>query len=104
MLGDSGVLGPSLQHKMWSDDSDIIHNVSSIHTHLYCTTCVVYCGPYREDTLPAVTALKYKNALTLAVGTASGQVSTSHTHTHTHTHACTHARTHTHTHTAGLAL
>ena len=36
---------------------------------------IAYYPPtHREDFIPAVTALKYKDALNLAVGTATGQV------------------------------
>ena len=76
VLGWSGMLGSTLQHSVWSNDpvpcdSIFQHEVviiARVGMKLYAHS------PHRDGTVPAVTALKYKNALTLAVGTASGQV------------------------------
>ena len=62
---------------MWTDGCEFGHHGARVsHPALMNGERCVFFSITRGDTTlqPAVTALKYKNSLTLAVGTASGQV------------------------------
>lgn len=90
-VGYRGVLGPQVENQSWVSDSLCLRNgicfsrvsvtstwsISSSHASFFFFSCSSFPGhPHGFITrvIPAVTALKYRDALTLAVGTSTGQV------------------------------